>query len=125
MTRYVPARHWLYSGITALVLAGFSGWLGLEWQPALIPAVLFVLSSSVFLFLAFRPGIEIHEDCLVVGKRRILWMDIRRLDRTGWISPLVVRVTVCDGSTFLLIYPGNLDCCDALLRDLWRLSRPK
>src|ERR1700680_1776988 len=29
MTRYVSARHYLYFGVTALVLAAFSAWLGL------------------------------------------------------------------------------------------------
>ena len=50
-------------------------------------------------------------------------MDIRRLDRTGWISPLIVRVTLFDDSRLLLIYPGDLDSCNSLLRHLRRLSR--
>ena len=33
-----------------------------------------------------------------LGRRIIPWMDIRRLDRTGWISPLIVRVTLFDDS---------------------------
>jgi len=81
MTRDLPARHYLPFGIAALVLAGFSAWLGFDWQPALILAVLFVLSSAVLLTMACRPAIEIHEECLAIGRRRILWMDIRRPDR--------------------------------------------
>jgi hypothetical protein len=50
-------------------------------------------------------------------------MDIRRLDRTGWISPLIVRITLFDDSRILLIYPGDLDSCNSLLRHLRRLSR--
>jgi hypothetical protein len=50
-------------------------------------------------------------------------MDIRRLDRTGWISPLIIRVTLFDDSRLLLIYPGDLDSCNSLLRHLRRLSR--
>lgn len=123
MTRYGPARHYLSFGIAALALAAFSSWLGFNWRPAFIVAVLFLLSSSVLLILAFRPVIEIHEEHLAIGKRRILWMDIRRLDRTGWISPLVVRMTLFDDSRFLLIYPGDLDSCNSLLRNLRRLSR--
>jgi len=122
MTRYVPARHYLSFGLTASALAAFSGWLGLEWAPAFVPAVLAVLSSIVLLVLAFRPSIEIHEEFLAVGSRRVLWMDIRRLDRTGWISPLIVRITLFDDSRMLLIYPGDLDCCNSLLRNLRRLS---
>jgi hypothetical protein len=123
MTRYVPARHYLSFGITALALAAFSGWLGFQWAFAFIPTVLFVISSVLLLIMAFRPALEIHEDHLAIGKRRILWMDIRRLDRTGWISPLIVRMTLFDDSRLLLIYPGDLDCCNSLLRNLRRLSR--
>jgi hypothetical protein len=43
MTRYVAARHYLSFGIVAIALAGFSGWLGMDWAPAFIPAVLFLL----------------------------------------------------------------------------------
>jgi hypothetical protein len=123
MTRYVPARHYLSFGLTALALAAFSGWLGVEWAPAFIPAVLFLFSAALLLILAFRPAIEIHEEYLAIGKRRVLWIDIRRLDRTGWISPLIVRLTMFDDSRLLLIYPGDLDCCNSLLRNLRRLSR--
>jgi hypothetical protein len=123
MTRYLPARHYLSFGIVAFVLAAFSGWLGMDWAPAFIPAVLFFLSAILLLLMAFRPGIEIHEGYLAVGKRIVPWMDIRRLDRTGWVSPLMVRITLFDDSRLLLIYPGDLDSCNSLLRHLRRLSR--
>ena len=123
MTRYLPARHYLSFGIVALVLAGFSGWLGLDWTPAFIPAVLFLLSSALLFLMAFRPAIEIHEGYVAMGKRVIPWMDIRRLDRTGWISPLIVQITLFDDSRVNLIYPGDLDSCNSLLRHLRRLSR--
>jgi len=124
MTRYVPARHYLYFGVTALALATFSGWLGLglRWAPAFIPGVVFLVSSTLLLILAFRPAIEIHKEFLAIGNRRVPWMDIRRLDRTGWISPLIVRMTLFDDSRVLLIYPGDLDCCNNLLRNLRKLS---
>ena len=123
MTRYLPARHYISFGVVAFLLAGFSAWLGIEWAPAFVPAVLFLLSAASLLILAFRPGIEIHESYLAIGKRLIPWMDIRRLDRTGWVSPLIVRLTLFDDTKLILIYPGDLDACNSLLRNLRRLSR--
>ena len=123
MTRYTPARHYLTFGIVAVGLSGFSAWLGLGWFLAFIPAGLFLISAAVLLLLAFRPAIEIHEGFLTIGKRVIPWMDIRRLDRTGWISPLVIRMTMFDDSRMILIYPGDLDSCNSLLRHLRRFSR--
>src|SRR5450432_361208 len=124
MTRYLPARHYLWFGITALALAGVSGWFGLSFTPSFVPAGLFLLTAGMLFTMAFRPAIEIHEGYLSIGRRVIPWMDIRRLDRTtGWIAPLVIRVTLFDDSRVLLVYPGDLDSCNSLLRHLRRLSR--
>jgi hypothetical protein len=123
MTRYLPARHYMWFGITAVGLAVLSGWYGWRFAPAFIPSGLFFL-TAVFLFLmAFRPAIEVHEGYLAIGKRVIPWMDIRRIDRSCWISPLVVRVLLFDDTRLRLIYPGDLDSCNGLLRHLRRLSR--
>jgi hypothetical protein len=125
MTRYTPARHYLYFGTAALALAAFSACLGVKanlWY-VFIPAVLFLISSTVLLVMAVRPAIEIFEEYLAIGSRHVLWMDVRRLDRTGWISPLIVRITLFDDSRVLLVYPGDLDSCNNLLRNLRKLSR--
>ena len=39
------------------------------------------------------------------------------------VPALIVRLTLFDDSRVLLIYPGNLDSCQALLRHLRRASR--
>jgi hypothetical protein len=123
MMRYPPARHYLSFGIVAFALAAFSAWLGLGWAPGFIPCVLFVISGSVLIYLAYRPAIELHPHHLTVGNRTIHWLDVRRVDRTGWMSPLIVKLTLFDDSHVILIYPGNLDSCQALLRHLRRASR--
>lgn len=122
MSRYTPARHYISFGIVALALAGFSGWLGLSWAPAFCPAVLFLLTASALLALAFRPAIKVGEAHLEVGKRIIPWQDVRRVDRTGWISPLVVKLTMFDDEVVTLIYPGEVDCCKHLLRALRQMA---
>ena len=90
MTRYLPARHYRWFGISAVALAGLCTWVGTELHLAYVPAGLFLLTAGLLFILAFRPAIEVHEGYVSVGGRIIPWMDIRRLDRTGWISPLIV-----------------------------------
>src|SRR5664279_1497259 len=109
--------------MSAVVLAGLCGWLATEVRVAYVPAGLFLLTAGLLFLLAFRPAIEIHEGYVAIGGRIIPWMDIRRLDRTGWISPLIIHLTLFDDSRLLLIYPGDLDSCNSLLRHLRRLSR--
>lgn len=122
MSRYVPARHYVSFGVAALALAGFSGWLGLSWTPAFCPALLFFLTAAMLLALAMRPSIKVFDSHLEVGKRIIPWQDIRRIDRTGWISPLVVRLAMYDDSTVTVVYPGEVDCCKHLLRTLRQMA---
>jgi hypothetical protein len=122
MSRYTPARHYISFGIVALALAGFSGWLGLSWVPAFCPALLFLLTAAALLTLAFRPAIKVGEAHLECGKRIIPWQDVRRVDRTGWISPLVVKLTMFDDEVLTLVYPGEVDCCKHLLRTLRQMA---
>jgi len=123
MTRYLPAKHYLWLGMASVLFAGLCAWFGTTLPLSFVASAGFVI-TSIFLFaMAFRPAIEIHEGYLSIGKRIIPWMDIRRLDRTGWISPLIVRVTLFDDSRLMLVYPGDLDSCNSLLRHLRRLSR--
>jgi len=122
MSRYVPARHYVSFGAVAMALAGFSGWLGLSWTTAFCPAALFFVTAAALLALAFRPVIRVFDDRLEIGKRMIPWQDIRRVDRTGWISPLVVKLTLYDDETLVVVYPGEVDCCKHLLRTLRQMS---
>ena len=124
MTRYEPAGQYVGFGATAAVLAVVSAYIGWHFSPlSYIVAGLFLITAGLLFVLAFLPAIEIHEGYVAIGKRIVPWMDIRRLDRTGWVSPLIVRITLFDDSRFPLVYPGNLDSCNSLLRHLRRLSR--
>lgn len=123
MTRYLPSRHYLWAGVVAWALAAFSGWVAIGWPPAAIALVLFLVSSAVLIYLALRPPVEIRDSHLIIGNRAIPWVDIRRVDRTGWMSPLVVHLTLLDDSRILLVYPGDLDSANSLLRHLRRHAR--
>lgn len=123
MTRYVPSRHYLQAGLTAVLFGLFSLWCGLRWPPALAAAALFAASAVALLYLAGRPAIEIHESHLAIGRRHILWNDIRRVDRAGSLALLMVTLTLFDESRVLLVYPGDVDSANSLLRHLRRHSR--
>src|SRR5512142_2771244 len=112
MTRYQPAKHYQWFGIAAVLLSAFSGWFAMRFPPAYVPAGLFLLTAAFLFTMAMRPPIEVHEGNLSI--------DIRRLDRTGWVSPLIVRITLFDDSRLVLLYPGDLDACNSLLRHLRR-----
>ncbi len=122
MSRYVPARHYISFGVVALALAAFCGWLGWSWHPAFIPAALFCVTAGLLLFLATRPEIKVYDTHLEIGKRIIPWQDIQRIDRTGWLSPLLINLKFFNEADMMLIYPGEVDCCKHLLRALRQMS---
>lgn len=120
--RFTPARTYLTAAAVALGLAVFSGWCAYRWLPAAIPAVLFVASAAGVLWLGLRPAIEVTEEALKPGKRTIAWREVRRVDQTGWISPMVVDLTLADQTRIRLIYPGETSESNRLLRIIQQRS---
>jgi len=123
MHRYVPSRKYFHAALAALVVTVVSGWFAYQWIPSIVPAVLMLATSALLFFLSFRPPVEIHPHHLRIGNRAIPWPDIRAIDRTGWISPLVLFLTLDDDSREVLIYPGDLDTSRRLLNHICRSAR--
>jgi hypothetical protein len=123
LARYIPSRRYASLTLFAVVGAGFSAWMGQRWTPSWIAAGLFAVSAIILALIALRPAVEIHEAHLLIGRRAIRWGDIRRVDQTGWGSPLAVHLTLVGGERLLLLYPGDLDGCGSLLRHIRRFSR--
>jgi hypothetical protein len=123
LTCYSPSRHYLSAGLIAVGLAAFSGWVAFQWPPAWIAAVLFIASAVILLALALQPAIEIYEHHLAVGRKIIPWSEIQRLDRTSWISPLIVHLTLAGDRRIMIVYPGDIDAGKSLLRHLRRCAK--
>lgn len=123
VARYTPSRKYISLGLFALGGVLLAAWTGVRWPPAWIAAALFAVSALGIFLLAFRPAIEIHQTKLMVGRRAIAWSNIRRLDQTGWNTPLAVYLTLADDERVLLVYPGDFDSSTSLLRHLRRYSR--
>jgi hypothetical protein len=120
MTRYVPSRNYLVLGIIALSLAGLSTWIATRWLPAALPVLLFIATAALNFYLALRPTIEIGAQTIVVGDREYLWSEIEAIQRTGWVSPLIVWLVLKDGGRVLLVYPGALEGSRRLSEDMNR-----
>jgi hypothetical protein len=122
MTRFTPSRNYLGAALVALAFSGFSGWFALEWPPSWIPACLFALTGFALLALACWPAIEVTDQSLFLGSREVPWTTIRRIDHTGLVAPLLVRLTLAGGRRLWLLYPGNQDAAQTLLHFLCRFA---
>ena len=123
LARYIPSRRYASLTLFAVLGALLSAWMGQRWTPSWMAAGLFTASAIALALIALRPVVEIHEAYLSIGRRTIPWTEIRRVDQTGWNSPLAIYVTLEGGERMLLLYPGDLDGCGSLLRHIRRFSR--
>ncbi len=123
VARYRPSRRYILFAVLAIVGTAFSAWTGLRWPATWLAAGLFGATAATLIALLCRPTIEIHETHLRLGRRVIYWREIRRLDRTGWIAPLAVTLTLSNDRRLVLLYAGDLDSSTSLLRHLRRYSR--
>ncbi len=123
LVRFKSSR--VYVSLTLFAVGGalFSAWNALHWSPSWIAAALFAFSALVLAAVTIRPVIEIYETHLAIGPRTIPWRDIRRVDQTGWNTPLLVILTLYDRQRIHLLFPGDLDSSNSLLRHLRRFSR--
>ena len=121
--RFTPSQHYLPATVLAFAAALFSTWWGTHWTPAYIPAGLLFLIAGLLLYAVLRPAIEVYDVHLAIGTETIAWNQIRRIDRTGWVSPLVLYLTLLNERRIQIVYPGDADSGQALLRYLRRNSR--
>jgi hypothetical protein len=122
MSRFSASRTYLTAAAISFGLAVFSATCALSWTPALIPAALLLASALLVLWLAMRPAIELRESGITIGMERIAWNEIRRVDRTGWVSPLVLHLVLASGRRLRLVYPGEPAMCSRLLRIIQQRS---
>lgn len=123
MTRYLPTKQYQYAGVGALLLALFCAAFAFQFPLSWVPTGLLLASGAVLLVLGCLPAIEIHEAHLAIGAKIIPWEDIKQVDRTGFISPLLLNLTLSNGKRLLLVYPGGMEASNMLLRQLRRMSR--
>lgn len=123
MTRYLPTKQYQYAGAGALALALFCAAFAFQFPLSWVPTGLLLATGAVMLVLGCLPAIEIHETHLAIGEKVIAWEDIKQVDRTGFVSPLLLYLTLSNGRRILLIYPGGMETSNLLLRQLRRMSR--
>jgi hypothetical protein len=124
VARYRPSRRYAIYAVLCSAGAAGSAWAAAHWSFGWIAAVISSLAAAfAMLTFSMRPAIEVHNAYLAVGRHILFWDEIRRVDRTRWTSPLVVRLTLAGGKRLLALYPGDADSSMMLLRDLFQRSR--
>jgi hypothetical protein len=124
---FVPSRQYVRVGWAALagslvcVLCGFGAPL------AFIPALLCATTAAAIFWLAARPPIRLGETQFNVGERAIAWREIREINRSRFnngyfVSPLILHLRLTNSRYKFLIYPGEPERAERLLRGLRKSS---
>ena len=123
MSSYLPSRGYGWAGLGACAVAALAAWAALGWLPALIGSVPLGAAGVALCYLGLRPPIELGTDRLQIGRRAIRWADIRGVDRLHFRFPLLVRLRLSTGRRVFLVFCGDRDSANSLLRNIRRMAK--
>jgi hypothetical protein len=79
--------------------------------------------TAVALFwLAARPPIRLEETQFSIGERTIAWREVREINSSRFVSPLILSMKLTNSRHKLLIYPGEPERINSLLIQLRKKS---
>jgi hypothetical protein len=120
---FVPSRVYVRAGWATLA-GSLLCVLGAFREPvALIPGLAFAAIAAALFWLASRPPIRIGETQFNIGERAIAWREVREINRSRFVSPLVLRLRLTNSRQKVLIYPGEPESVQRLLTELRRNSQ--
>jgi hypothetical protein len=85
------------------------------------------MTAAGIFWLASRPPIRVGETQFTVGERSVAWREVRAINRSrfnslGFVSPLVLHLRLTNSRYKFLIYPGEPDRVERLLKTLRKNS---
>jgi len=124
---FLPSRQYArvgwaaFAGSLVCVVCGFGAPL------AFIPALLCASTAAAIFWLAARPPIRLGETQFNIGERCIAWREVREVNRSrfnsaGFVSPLVLHLKLTNARYKFLIYPGEPERVERILKVLRRNS---
>ncbi len=119
---YLPSRSYARVGWAALAGSAVCIACGFQARYALIPGALCALTALLLLWLSLRPPIRVGHNQFNIGERAIAWREIREVNRSRFVSPLVVRLKLTNSRRKLLIFPGEPERIAKLLLQLRKHS---
>lgn len=119
---FCPWRLYARTGWGALACSLVCLLCGFRAPLAFVPAGLCVATAAALFWLARRPLIRIRHSQFNIGERAIAWREVREINRTRLLSPLVLDIRLTNSRRRVLIYPGEPDRIASLVTLLRRYS---
>src|ERR1700742_3712033 len=113
--RFLPSRFYASVGWAALIGSLICVLCAFRAPYAFIPAVLCILTAAGLFWLASRPLISVGETQFTIGERAIAWREVREINRSRFLSPLVLQIKLTNSRSKILVYPGEPSRIELLL----------
>ncbi len=119
---YLPSRLYAKVGWFALVGSLVSVAFGFRSVFALAPAFLCGLTSALLFWLASRPRITVGENQFTIGERAIAWREVKEINSSRFVSPLLLDIKLTNHRRKRLVFPGEPERIGKLMYQLRRNS---
>jgi hypothetical protein len=119
---FVPSRLYSRTGWAALAGVVVSVLCGFRAPMAFIPGLLCSLTALILFWLAARPSIRISDTQFNIGERAIAWREVREINSSRFLSPLILKIRLTNSRYVMLFYPGEPDRIEQLLFQLRKNS---
>jgi hypothetical protein len=119
---YYPSRLYLRVGLAAVAGTLVCALCGMRAPLALVPGILCLTTSLLLFWLGSRPTIRVSEGQLNIGDRAIAWRELREVNSSRFVSPLILHLRLTNSRRKTLIFPGSPERIARLLYQIRKLS---
>ena len=104
---FAPSRLYARMGWAALAGSVVCVLCGFRAPLAFIPGFLCAGTSTFLFWLTARPHIRVGEHQFNIGNRAIAWREVREINSSRFVSPLLLKIKLTNSRQKLLIFPGE------------------
>lgn len=102
-----PSRLYARTGLAALAFCAICALCGLRAPLAFIPGALCGVTAAGLFWLASRPPVQTGDTQFNIGERAIAWCEVREINSSRFVSPLVLRLKLTNSRRRWLVFPGE------------------
>jgi hypothetical protein len=119
---YAPSRLYARVGWAALAGAVVCILCGFRAPLAFIPGGLCALTAGGLFWLSVLPKIRVGTTQFHIGERTIAWQEVREINSSRFVSPLVLKLKLTNSRRKTLIFPGEPEQIARLMYQLRKNS---
>ncbi len=120
---FQPSRLYARVGWAALAGSAICVLCGFRAPLAFIPGFLCATTAAALFWLAARPSIRIGDTQFNIGERAIAWREVREINSSRFLSPLILRIKLTNSRRKMLIFPGEPERIAKLMFQLRKNSQ--